>query len=51
MGMRHFTKEQFVDDGKGNGLKWEEEPGVYLNKLVHKGDNRNDGEEYEKKYK
>lgn len=36
-----YTKTDYISGGLGRGLQWMDDPGVYMRRLVHKGDNRN----------
>ena len=43
-----YSKVEYIAGELGRGLKWKEEPGVYLKNWEHKGDRRSEGEEIKK---
>lgn len=47
LGINCYTPYEFdrYGEGRGGGLKWMQDPGLYLNQLVHLGDDINSGEE------
>ncbi len=39
MYVQMWTKSDYISGDLGRGLKWKEDPGVYMKRIVHKGDN------------
>ena len=39
MYVQMWTKSDYISGDLGRGLGWEEEPGVYVKRIVNKGDN------------
>lgn len=36
-----WTKADYIAGDLGRGIKWKEDPGLYMRSLIHKGENRN----------
>lgn len=42
-----YKEKEYTSGDLGRGLKWKEDPGVYMNDLVHKMDNKDGGTKIE----